>query len=208
MQRFLSFIMTRLRRNIVDFYFKLLTMAILLIMLLNGCENDIQMVKSLSQHKLGVEEGKNIISLMSNAGKTTAKLTAPVMLRYQTDTSKIEFPKSLHVDFYDSLTTVESQLFAKFGRYLENDNKVFLKDSVLVFNRKKDTLWCNELYWDQAQSIFYTDKPVVISQQNPRQKIYGQGLRADQNFKWFTLNKIGRVNTGQQSFINVADSTY
>ena len=166
------------------------------------------MVKSLSQHKLGVEEGKNIVSLMSNGGKTTAKLTAPVMLRYQTDTSKIEFPKSLHVDFYDSLTTVESQLFAKFGRYLENDNKVFLKDSVLVFNRKKDTLWCNELYWDQAQSIFYTDKPVVISQQNPRQKIYGQGLRADQNFKWFTLNKIGRVNTGQQSFINVADSTY
>ena len=200
--------MTRLRRNILFFAFKLSTAAFVLCILLSSCENDIQMVKSLTQHKLGVEEGKDIVSLMSNGGKTTAKLTAPVMLRYQTDTSKIEFPKSLHVDFYDSLTTVESQLFAKFGRYLENDNKVFLKDSVLVFNRKKDTLWCNELYWDQAQSIFYTDKPVIISQQNHRQKIYGQGLRADQNFKWFTLNKIGRVNTGQQSFINVADSTY
>ncbi len=200
--------MTQLRKIIILISFKLPTAALVFCMMLMSCENDIQMVKSLSQHKLGVEEGKNIISLMSNGGKTTAKLTAPVMLRYQTDTSKIEFPKSLHVDFYDSLTTVESQLFAKFGRYMDNENKVFLRDSVLVFNRKKDTLWCNELYWDQAQSTFYTDKPVIISQQNPRQKIYGQGLRADQNFKWFTLNKIGRVNTGQQSFINVADSTY
>jgi len=200
--------MTLLKRFIIVFAFQVPTLTLFFCMGLVSCENDIQMVKSLSQHKLGIEEGKNIISLMSNGGKSTAKLTAPVMLRYQTDTSKIEFPKSLHVDFYDSLTTVESQLFAKFGRYLENDNKVFLRDSVLVFNRKKDTLWCNELYWDQAQSIFYTDKPVVISQQNPRQKIYGQGLKADQSFKWFTLNKIGRVNTGEQSFINVADSTY
>ena len=200
--------MTQIRKIIILIAFKLPITALVFCMLLVSCENDIQMVKSLSQHKLGVEEGKNIVSLMSNGGKTTAKLTAPIMLRYQLDTSKIEFPKSMHVDFYDSLTTVESQLFAKFGRYIENENKVFLKDSVIVFNRKMDTLWCNELYWDQAQSIFYTDKPVVISQQNPRQKIYGQGLKADQNFKWFTLNKIGRVNTGQQSFINVADSTY
>jgi LPS export ABC transporter protein LptC len=165
-------------------------------------------IRNLGKRSPGIEEGVNIVSLMSNDGKTSAKLTAPLMLRYQTDTSKVEFPKSLHVDFYDSVTTVESQLYASFGRYLENDNKVFLSDSVIVFNRKKDTLWCKELYWDQAKGTFYTDKPVIISQQDPRQKIYGQGLNADQNFKWFTLNKIGRINTGKQSFINIADSTY
>ncbi|MFP5041883.1 LPS export ABC transporter periplasmic protein LptC [Parasediminibacterium sp. JCM 36343] len=176
--------------------------------LLGSCENNIETLKALSVHKTGIEEGKNIESLMTNGGKANAKLTAPLMLRYQTDSAKVEFPKSLHVDFYDSATTVESQLFAKFGRYLENDNRVFLKDSVIVFNRKKDTLWCNELYWDQAKGIFYTDKPVIISQQSPRQKIYGQGLNADQNFKWFTLHKIGRINTGKQSFINIADSVY
>ncbi len=178
------------------------------IILCYSCENSIEMVKSLGEHKASIEEGRNIESIMTNGGKTSARLTAPLMIRYQTDSPKVEFPKSLHVDFYDSLTTVESQLYASYGRYLENDNKVFLSDSVIVFNRKKDTLWCKELYWDQALGVYYTDKPVVISQQVPRQKIYGQGLRADQNFKWFTLNKIGRVNTGKQSFINVADSTY
>ena len=187
---------------------KIIVVLITGILLFSSCENSIEMVKALGEHKASIEEGRNIESIMTNGGKTSARLKAPLMIRYQTDSPKVEFPKSLHVDFYDSLTTVESQLYASYGRYLENDNKVFLSDSVIVFNRKKDTLWCKELYWDQAMGVYYTDKPVVISQQNPRQKIYGQGLRADQNFKWFTLNKIGRVNTGKQSFINVADSTY
>ncbi len=190
------------------FHSRIIIALVLAISYLSSCENDIQLVKALGEHKLGIEEGKNIESIMTEGGKTSARLTAPLMLRYQTDSAKVEFPRSLHVDFYDSLTTVESQLYASYGRYLENDNKVFLSDSVIVFNRKKDTLWCKELYWDQTLGIYYTDKPVVISQQNPRQKIYGQGLRADQNFKWFTLNKIGRINTGKQSFINIADSTY
>jgi LPS export ABC transporter protein LptC len=196
--------------NVISIFKHPILKAVLIAVLLccGSCENDIEIVKALGNHKLGIEEGKDIVSLMSEGGKTTAKLTAPVMLRYQTDTAKFEFPKHLHVDFYDSLTTIESQLSANYGRYLENENKVFLKDSVLVYNRKKDTLWCNELYWDERAGIFYTDKPVIISQQNPRQKIYGQGLKADQNFKWFTLNKIGQVNTGKQSFINVADSVY
>lgn len=103
---------------------------------------------------------------------------------------------------------MESRLSAHYAEYFETQNKVFLKDSVLVHNRKHDTLWCHELYWDQASGLFYTDKSVIIGQENPRQKIYGQGLRADQNFKWFTLNKIGRVNTGKQSYINVSDTLF
>jgi len=190
------------------FHSRIIIAVVIAVVTLSSCENDIQLVKALGEHKLGIEKGKNIESIMTEGGKTSARLTAPLMLRYQTDSAKVEFPKSLHVDFYDSLTTVESQLYASYGRYLENDNKVFLSDSVIVFNRKKDTLWCKELYWDQTLGLYYTDKPVVISQQNPKQKIYGQGLRADQNFKWFTLNKIGRINTGKQSFINIADSTY
>jgi hypothetical protein len=130
------------------------------------------------------------------------------MLRHQFDSAMIEFPKTLHVIFYDSLTRVESILDAKYGRYLENTNKVFLKDSVRVLNVKGDTLWCNELYWDQALQIFFTDKPVTIRQGN-QQKIDGkEGLLADQNFKWFSIKKVGRNNTGKENFINIPDSTY
>ena len=173
-----------------------------------SCENDIQEVKDLGKRNPGIEEGKNIESFLSNDGKVKAKLIAPVLLRYQNDSGKTEFPKTLHVDFYDTLGTVESQLNAQYGKYLENDNKVFLRDSVIVFNRKRDTLWCQELYWNQLTATFFTDKPAIVSQYQ-RQKIYAEkGLVADQNFKWFTLNKVGKVNTGKDNFINVPDSSY
>ena len=108
----------------------------------------------------------------------------------------------------NSLTNMESDLVAKYGNYYENDNKVFLKDSVRVFNVKGDTLWCKELYWDQNKSTFYTDKPIKINQLNPKQIIYGLGMTADQNFKWFSIKKIGKLYTGFDNYMSIPDSTY
>ncbi len=182
----------------------------LIAMMIAACENDIKKVKELQEKKLGVDKATKIESYLSHAGKMRAKLTAPIMLRYQFDTSKIEFPNSLHVDFFDSTLQVESQLFAKYGRYLENSNKIFLRDSVIVFNIRKDTLWCNELYWDQDKEQFYTDKPVVMSQHDPNkpiQKIYAsEGMLSDQNFKNISFKKVGKIYNGFESFINVKDS--
>ena len=165
-----------------------------------SCENDIRDVQNFNKKSISVEEGKNIESYLSQEGKVKAKLTAPLMLRYQTDTPKVEFPKSLHVDFYNDSTKIESQLSAKFGRYLENENKVFLRDSVVVFNMLGDTLFCKELYWDQVKALFYTDKNVIIHKTD--QKVYGTGLVADQSFKNITIKKV------HDSYMNIPDSSF
>ncbi len=165
-----------------------------------ACENNYNEVQNLGKPKINVEEGRQIESFLSQEGKVKAKLTAPLMLRYQYDTPKTEFPKSLHVDFYGENIQVESQLFARYGTYLDNENKVFLKDSVIVFNTSGDTLLCRELNWDQRREIFYTDKNVII--RKPDQKIYGTGLTADQGFKWFTIkNAYGYINIPDSSFL-------
>lgn len=179
---------------------------ILLAVVLSGCffvwscENDYQVVQNLNKKSIGVEEGKQIESYLSQNGKVKAKLMAPLMLRYQADTPKVEFPQTLRVDFYNDSAKVQSKLFAKFGRYLENENKVFLRDSVVVFNVSGDTLFCKELYWDQTKSIFYTDKNVIIHK--PDQKVYGTGLVADQSFKWFTIQR------PHNSYLDIADSSF
>lgn len=170
----------------------------------SSCENDIAEVDNLGKRQIGIEEGKNIVSLLSNGGIMRAKLTAPVLLRYQTQVPKVEFPNTLHVDFYDSLKNVESQLFAKYGEYKENQNLIYLRDSIVVFNIKGDTLLTNELYWDQNQRIFYNDKPTIVIQSNPRQRLYSsKGLTADQNMNWFTLKELQ-----PGSFTVIPDSTY
>ena len=113
----------------------------------------------------------------------------------------------MHVDFYDSLVQVESQLSAKYGRYLEGENRVFLQDSVIAFTTKKDTLWTNELYWDQNTGKYYTDKLITLSQPN-RQKITAIGFESTQDFKNIKMFNVGKKFTGKESFIYVADSTY
>lgn len=165
-----------------------------------SCENDEQQIDDLLKRKTGIEEGFKIESFMSQDAKMKAKLTAPYMLRYM-DSSYIEFPRSLHVDFYNDTGRIESTLDAKYAKYRENEKKVFLRDSVRVVNIiNGDTLSTSELWWDQNTQEFYTDKPVEVRQ--PDKTIRGKdGLRAAQNFSWYTFfGTSGVVITGPEGF--------
>ncbi len=163
-----------------------------------SCENKIDQVKNLGKKKAGVEEGYNIESLMSQNAKMKAKLVAPYMLRFQADSPRIEFTKTLKVDFFDSTLAIETKLFSKYAKYTEGDGKIFLRDSVVVFNVKGDTLLTNELWWDQQRAIFYTDKAIQFRSKDGI--IYGTGFWADQTLKNKTINN----PTG---FRNVPDGT-
>ncbi|MEY3350654.1 MAG: hypothetical protein RIQ50_765 [Bacteroidota bacterium] len=157
-------------------------------LVISACENDEQKVNALFNRRLGVDEAENITSFMSQGGKMKAKLTAPVMLRFQDSGSRIELPKTLHVDFYDSLLNIESKLDAEFALYYETKKTVFLRDNIKVYNIKGDTLFCKELTWDQSLEKFYTDKPVRIN--TPDIIMYGEGLSAPQDFKTFEIYKV------------------
>jgi LPS export ABC transporter protein LptC len=155
---------------------------------ISGCENDEAKIKMWTEKKAIGEDAKSVTSYFSQMGIMKAKLTAPVLLRFQTDTIYTEFPKSLHVDFYDTNTKMESQLDALYGKYFENLNKVFLRDSVVVMNIKGDTLRCPELWWDQQTKTFFTDKIVRIHTKDKH--IYGgRGLEADQAFSWYIIKE-------------------
>ena len=147
-----------------------------------ACENHVDAVKALGARVSGIDVGKDVAIYVSNDGKLGAKLTAPLMNRYLQDSSKmIEFPQSIHVDFYKDSNQIESQLSAKYAKYKETENIVYLKEDVVIFNTLGDTLWCKEMYWDQNTGKFYTEKDVVVKQHSPLAKIYGKGLEANQN---------------------------
>lgn len=173
-----------------------------------ACENSKEELQAFSGKRIAVEQAKFIESYLSQGGKMRARLTAPVMNRYQTDSPYIEFPNTLHVDFFNDSLKVESQLNAKYGRYRETEQKVFLRDSVTVFNIKKDTLRSEELWWDQNSQKFYTDKPVQIHQ--PDKVIFGKGLEADQAFNWWVIKEVtGEVLVPKGGFgaLSPSDST-
>lgn len=153
-----------------------------------ACENDEAVINDMYNKKLTVEEAVNIESYMSQGGKTKAKLTSPYMLRYQTpDSPYMEFPRTVHVDFYNDSLKVESTVDSRYAKYIEFAHKVLLRDSVLVKSMKNgDTLQTQELWWDQDKQQFYTDKPAHVLQ---RDKIIfaKDGLRAAQDLSSYTF---------------------
>lgn len=151
-----------------------------------GCENDVEKVNQSNERKANIEEAFKIESYLSQGGRQRAKLVAPYMIRYMLDTSYLEFPRSLHVNFFDSTGKVESQVDALYGKYLETQSKVFLRDSVVAFNVKGDTLRTPDLWWDQNTRKFYTDK--VVRFKSATKIIYGgKGFEADQDLSHYTI---------------------
>jgi len=165
----------------------LLLFVLAIFWLASSCENDEKDLPQFRKKQISVDEGRDIVSYMSENAKVKAKLTSPYMLRSETDSSYVEFPRTLHVDFYNDSMVIESQMDALYGRWIESQSKVFLKDSVVVKNiLKGDTLRCQELWWDQKLEKFYTDKPVRIYRRGGTVN-YGTGFEAPQDFSGYTI---------------------
>lgn len=168
-----------------------------------SCENNVNDVQALSARIGGIDVGKDVSIFISNDGKMTAKLMAPLMRKYLLDSGRmVEFPNTLKVDFYKDSLHIESKLSADYANYKEEENKVFLKDNVIVYNVLGDTLWCKEMIWDQNTNKFTTDKEVIVKQHNPIAKIYGKGFEANQD-----LSDIHIFKPQSNSFAILSDST-
>ncbi len=172
-----------------------------IIIFLFSCGNSDSEVKAYNSKSLGIEEIKNADINYTLGGNAKAKLQSPLMLRVQDASPYVEFPKKLHVDFFNETGSVDSRLDALYGKYLEQESKVFLKDSVKVINIKGDTLYCDELWWDRNRkgNEFYTDRPVRI--RTKTQIINGVGMEARQDFKGYVIKKVTGI-------INVANSQF
>jgi LPS export ABC transporter protein LptC len=177
------------RKLIGKFWSNLLNTQLFILFIslfLVSCENDENEVRALNEKRIMVERAQNVVSLFSQEGRMKAKLSAPVMLRYEVDSIYIEFPKTLHVDFYDSTGQKESQLDALYAKYMESSNKVLLRDSVVVASVKGDTLRTSELWWDQNAHKFFTDKLVRLKTVD--KTIYGgKGLEAEEDLSLWTI---------------------
>jgi LPS export ABC transporter protein LptC len=190
----------RIGKADIHINFLLVSAFILSCLFFSGCENDPNVLKAWTEKKVMVETGKNIESYLSQEGQVKAKLIAPLMYRYEADTLYTEFPKKLHVDFYDDSTKVETWVDSKHGKYFENLNKVYLWDSVVVINVKGDTLKSNDLWWDQNRKLFYTEN--YAEYRTKDKQIYpGKGLEATEDFKSIIFKQpIGTVDVSDTTF--------
>jgi hypothetical protein len=188
-------------QDLIQYFVRLMANGLLLTaFLFTGCENDEKVIRDLTEKKVMKEEAINIEGYLSQEGSMKAKLKAPLMLRVSADTLYVEFPNTLHVDFYDDSANLESRLDSRYGKYFENLGKVYLRDSVIVITVKGDTLRSPDLWWDQNAKLFYTDKYAVYHGKG--NVLYGgKGMVATQDLLSITFNEpTGTMQMSQNGF--------
>lgn len=155
-----------------------------------SCKNDLKKIhQTIDRSMLNTERADSVTIIYSKEGITKAQLFAKTFNHVQdAKPPYIEMKNGIKVLFYNDSMNLQSTLLAKYGRYFEQSGNVLVRDSVVVYNIKKEQLNTEELIWNEKLQKFYTDKFVKIT--TPTQIIYGNGLESNQNFSDYTILKM------------------
>jgi LPS export ABC transporter protein LptC len=133
------------------------------------------------QDAVGIERATDVEILYSDSAVVRVAVVAEVLLR-NTDKKKPKniFPKGLKADFFDENHRQTSKLTAMYGEQSMKERVVYLKDSVRIWNYKKELLETDELTWDERNKIISSTKFVRIT--TATQIIEGTGFKSNLEF--------------------------
>lgn len=169
-----------------------------MLLMMFSCKNDPKEIDALVS-KMSIQEDKadEVTIIYSEKGKSKIRMYATEFIRNEVaKPAFVDMRKGLRVEFFDDSThEIESTLTALYARWYEGKGNVLIRDSVVVVNKKGETLRTEELIWNQNVKKFYTEKFVRIN--TPDQIMYGDGLEANEDFSWYRIKNpkgIVRVN--------------
>lgn len=168
-----------------------------------SCKNDPEEIDALvSKQSMQEDKADDVVIIYSERGKSKIRMFATEFIRNEiAKPPYVDMRKGLKVEFFeDSSDNVESTLTALYARWYEGKGNVLIRDSVVVVNKKGETLRTEELIWNQNVKKFYTEKFVRINTQD--QIMFGDGLEANEDFSWYRIKNpkgIVKVDKGEMS---------
>ena len=109
--------------------------------------------------------------------------------RYEGEQSYSKFPKGLDVIFYDQFKQVKTHLTANYAINYEDRRIMEVQNNVVIVDVKKgDTIYTEQLTWNQNRRIIYSNS--FVKRVNKDGSIlYGDGFDSDDNFEKYTLRR-------------------
>ena len=159
-----------------------------------SCENDItkvQQVGVLQNQPIGEAEHINLkyTEFKEDSVKLLANLLSPKMLDFSNrDFPFSEFPNGIELRVYDddnNKTTITS----KYAIYFTETNLIDLRGNVVVATHDKDTLFTEQLYYNEKLEWVYNNKPFYFKQTTGFMR--GNGLDSDKSFKNIEVLEMG-----------------
>jgi LPS export ABC transporter protein LptC len=161
---------------------------ILLMSVFFACENDPEEVEKYNQEEVfPVQSGKDVEILYSTKGRVKFKLMAPVLDQYTGEKPYREMPEGVHIQVYDSMMQLTSELTANYAIDKEYEELMEAKEDVVVINNKGEKLNTEHLIWNQKTDKITSDVFVKITTED--QILMGEGLIANPDFTEYKILK-------------------
>jgi len=170
--------------------------------LLYSCENDIEIINSFTNATLLPDiSGKKVEMLYSDSGKVKMQLNADEIRQFgKVERPFVEFPKGIHVVFFDDSLQSKSEIIANYAKYYQDEKLWEAHGNVIAFNKETgEKLNTEELFWDETLQRIYSNSFSRI--ESTSGILYGQkGFETNQKFKPIRLKS-------SKGTVNIKDET-
>ena len=146
-----------------------------------SCKNNFSEVQ-----KIGISEDEpigvaiDINPKHTDSGRVTLSLISPKMLDYTNrEFGYNEFPEGVILHLYDKDNN-KTTVVADYAISYSETGLIDMQGNVVLSSHKKDTLFAEQLYYDQKKEWLFTNKPVTFRQ--GRDLINGSGFDSDSKF--------------------------
>ena len=175
-----------------NFYYLL---AVLLVMLSFGCESNFKEIQKDNFSDFVPSSDADEINLKyTDSGRITAILISKKMLDYAVvDFPFTEFPKGIHVTLYDK-NAKKTVVTSNYAVSYKQTGIIDLQGKVKIVSDDGQILETNQLYFDQKNEWFFTEKKFKFT--SPKGVSYGEGIDFSKDFKKVNSQKIsGQVQS-------------
>jgi LPS export ABC transporter protein LptC len=160
----------------------LMPVLVMAITLVFGCESNFKEVQKINFSEFVPSGEADKINLKyTDSGRITALLISPKMREFASvDFPFTEFPKGIDVTLYDKKgkrTFIKSDYATSF----KLTNMIDLKGNVKITSQDGQTLETEQLYFDQKNEWFFTEKKFKFT--DPKGVSNGQGIDFSKDFK-------------------------
>jgi LPS export ABC transporter protein LptC len=169
--------------------------AVLLGLAIASCESNFKEVQKMGLSEFTPSGDADSINLKyTDSGRITANLISPKMLDYATVAYPFtEFPKGMHLTLFDK-NGKQTYIDAKYAISHKTTNIIDLQGDVKISNQNGELLETEQLYYDQKNEWFFTEKKFKFT--SPKGVSYGEGIDFSKDFKKVNSQKIsGQVQS-------------
>lgn len=154
-----------------------------------GCESNFKEVQKINFSEfMPSGEADDFNLKYTDSGRIKSILVSPKMLDYATvEFPFTEFPKGVHVTMYDN-NGKRTFITSEYAVTFKGTDLIDLQKNVKISNESGQMLETQQLYFDQKNEWFFTEKAFKFT--DPKGVSYGEGIDFSKDFKIVNSQRI------------------